>query len=70
MESQQILVFKNRGSIIVVQSIPCSEEEQGHLECTGLFSRLSWMLSTVRVGLDVAFCGWFQLFVFGRMCRL
>ena len=34
-----------------VQYVPCSEEEQGHLQCTCLFGSLSWTLSTLRVGL-------------------
>ena len=53
--------------MIVVQYVPCSEEEQGHFQCTGLFGRLSWTLSTVCVGLHVDCHGRFQLFVFDRM---
>ena len=64
------LIFWNGGSMIVVQYVPCSEEEQGHLQCTGLLGRLSWTLSTLRVGIHVDCHGHFQLFIFDRMCHL
>ena len=70
MESLQRFVFRNTVSIIVVQYVLCSEEEQGHLQCTGIFGRLSWMLSTLRDGLHIDCHGRFHLFVFDRMCGL
>ena len=59
--------FRKRGCIIVVQYVLCSEEEEGHLKCTGLFGRFSWTLSTLRVGLHVDCHGRFQVFVFDRI---
>ena len=34
------LIFWNGGSMIVVQYVPCTEDEQGHLQCRGLYGRL------------------------------
>ena len=30
--------------MIVVRYVPCTEDEQGHLQCRGLYGRLVWTL--------------------------
>ena len=30
--------------MLVVQYVPCTEDEQGHLQCRGLYGRLLWTL--------------------------
>ena len=37
--------------MIVVQYVPCSEDEQGNLQCRGLNGWLVWTLCTLRASL-------------------